>query len=90
MRKLVLAMAGAAALAISSAAGAQVSVVDTSITDVDGPTTLDGTTTIGYTEAGLDNPTFSEFLTFMNEVSGSSIRSRSTPARPGSISPALF
>ena len=71
MRKLIFGLAGAAALAIGSAAGAQVTVDDTSITDIDGPTTLDGTTTIGYTEAGLASPTFTEWLTFTNALAGS-------------------
>jgi hypothetical protein len=52
MRKLMLGLAGAAALAISSAAGAQVTLDDCTMV-CDGPTTLGGETTIGFTEAGL-------------------------------------
>jgi hypothetical protein len=69
MRKLVLGLAGAAALAISSAAGAQVSLDDCSMV-CDGPTTLGSETTIGFTEAGLATPTFTEWLTFTNDLAG--------------------
>ena len=69
MRKLMLSLAGAAALAISSAAGAQVTLDDCSM-DCDGPATVGAETTIGFTEAGLATPTFSEYLTFTNELAG--------------------
>ena len=69
MRKLMLGLAGAAALAISSAAGAQVTVDDCSM-ECDGPATVGSETTIGFTEAGLATPTFSEYLTFTNELAG--------------------
>ena len=69
MRKLVLGMAGAAALAISSAAGAQVTLDGSSMT-TDGPTVVGSETTIGFTEADLDDPTFSEWLTFTNDLAG--------------------
>jgi hypothetical protein len=69
MRKLMLGFAGAAALAISSAAGAQVTVDDCSM-ECDGPATVGSETTIGFTEAGLATPTFSEYLTFTNELAG--------------------
>jgi hypothetical protein len=71
MRKLVLSLAGAAALGIASGANATITV-DGSSMSYDGPTSLDGgiTTTIGYNEAGLDNPTFTEWLTFTNTLAG--------------------
>ena len=69
MRKLVLGLAGAAALAISSAAGAQVTVDDCSMV-CDGPDVLGNETTIGFTESGLDAPTFSEYLQFTNDLAG--------------------
>jgi hypothetical protein len=69
MRKLVLAMAGAAALAISSAAGAQVTL-DGCTMVCDGPTTLGSETTIGFTESGLDAPSFIESLMFTNDLAG--------------------
>ena len=69
MRKLMLGLAGAAALAISSAAGAQVTLDDCTMV-CDGPTTLGAETTIGFTEAGLAKPSFSEYLTFTNELAG--------------------
>ncbi len=69
MRKLVLAMAGAAALAISSAAGAQVTLDDCTMV-CDGPTTLGSETTIGFTESGLNAPSFIESLMFTNDLAG--------------------
>ena len=69
MRKLVLGLAGAAALAISSAAGAQVSLDDCSMV-CDGPDMIGSETVIGFTESGLDAPTFSEWLTFTNDLAG--------------------
>jgi hypothetical protein len=35
-----------------------------------GPATTGDTTTIGYSEAPLDNPTFTEWLTFTNDLDG--------------------
>ena len=69
MRKLMLGLAGAAALAISSAAGAEVTLDDCSMV-CDGPTTLGAETTIGFTQSGLDAPTFVEWLTFTNDLAG--------------------
>jgi hypothetical protein len=69
MRKMVIAMAGAAALAISSAAGAQVTL-DNCTMVCDGPTTLGSETTIGFTESGLDAPSFIESLMFTNDLAG--------------------
>ena len=70
MRKLLLLTAAAPALMFATTANATVTVDDTSITDVDGPATTGTTTTIGFTEAGLDAPTFEEWLTFTNTVAG--------------------
>ena len=36
----------------------------------DGPTTVGSETTIGFTEAGLAAPTFTEWLTFTNDMAG--------------------
>lgn len=69
MRKLVLRLAGAAAFAISSAAGATVTV-DTTTMVVDGPTTVADTTVIGFTEADLSSPTFVEDVIFSNTLAG--------------------
>ena len=69
MRKFVLAFAGATALAISSAAGAVVTV-DSSTMVIDGPTTVANTTTIGFTEAQLASPTFVENVVFTNTLAG--------------------
>lgn len=69
MRKIVLAFAGAAALAISSAAGAAVTV-DSSTMVIDGPATVADTTTIGFTEANLSSPTFVEDVIFSNTLAG--------------------
>ena len=48
MRKLLLGMVGATALALGSAAGAVVTV-DSSTMTIDGPTTVADVTTIGFT-----------------------------------------
>ena len=69
MRKLVLGLVGASALAIGSAAGAVVTV-DSSTTVVSGPTTVADTTTIGFTEASLSSPTFMETVAFTNTLAG--------------------
>lgn len=69
MRKFVFGLAGAVALAISSAAGAAVTV-DTTTMVVDGPTTVADTTTIGFTEAQLSSPTFVENVMFTNTLAG--------------------
>ena len=68
MKKLLLVAASAAALCFATAANATVTVDDTSISEIDGPTTTGSTTSIGFTEAGLDTPTFTEWLTFTNSV----------------------
>ena len=44
--------------------------VDASSMVIDGPTTVGSETTIGFTEAGLANPTFTEWLTFTNDLAG--------------------
>ena len=38
--------------------------------ECDGPATVGSETTIGFTEAGLANPTFTEWLTFTNDMAG--------------------
>jgi hypothetical protein len=70
MRKLVLGLLGAAALSVSPAANAAVSVVggDTSV-DVTGPTGTDLSFSLGYSDSGVSNP-FTETLSFMNSLSG--------------------
>ena len=60
MRKLVLVLLGATALSIAPAANAAVSVDDTSFEAIDGPDTTGVTTSIGYTDTGLENPSFTE------------------------------
>ena len=69
MRNIVLAFAGATALALSSAAGAAVTI-DSSTLVTDGPATVADTTTIGFTEANLSSPTFMENVIFSNTLSG--------------------
>ena len=69
MRKLVLGLVGASALAIGSAAGAVVTV-DSSTTVYSGPTMVADTTTIGFTEAMLSSPTFMETVVFTNTLAG--------------------
>jgi hypothetical protein len=69
MRKLLLGVVGATALAVGSAAGAVVTV-DSSTTTVDGPTTVADVTTIGFTQAQLGSPTFMEDVVFTNTLAG--------------------
>jgi len=69
MRKLLLGVVGATALAVGSAAGAVVTV-DSSTTVVSGPATVADTTTIGFTEATLSSPTFMETVVFTNTLAG--------------------
>lgn len=70
MRKLLLLTAAAPALMFATTANATVTVDGTSISEYDGPATTGNTTTIGFTEAGLASPNFSEWLTFTNTVAG--------------------
>jgi len=60
---------GAAALAMASTANATITLGACSMTCT-GPSSLDGgvTTTIGYSEAGLSKPTFTEWLTFTDTL----------------------
>ena len=69
MRKLLLGVVGATALAVGSAAGAVVTV-DSSTMVISGPTTVVDTTTIGFTEAQLSSPTFLETVVFTNTLAG--------------------
>ena len=70
MRKLYLCLLGAAAFTVATAANATVTIDDTSFEATDGPDTTGSTTTVGYTETALDKPSFSEFLTFTNDLAG--------------------
>ena len=69
MRKLLLGSIGATLLAIGSAAGATVTV-DSSTMVVDGPVTVADVTVIGFTDANLSSPTFSENLILTNTLAG--------------------
>lgn len=78
MRKMVLGMLGAASVALATASPAYASKTNKHVlTEVDacsmicdGPTTLGSETTIGFTEAGLEAPNFTEWLTFTNDMAG--------------------
>jgi hypothetical protein len=76
MRKMVLASLASMALVSASPALAGKSNVQTLPTVdacsmvCDGPTTVGSETTIGFTEAGLAAPTFTEWLTFTNDLAG--------------------
>ena len=76
MRKMVLAsLAGIALVSASPAlAGKSNKNVLTAVDDCSmvcaGPTTVGSETTIGFTEAGLANPTFTEWLVFTNDMAG--------------------
>src|SRR5437762_11493293 len=68
MRKAALALIGATALGLASAANATITL-DTCSMTCTGPTSLDSvTTTIGYSEAGLTTPTFTESLSFTDTL----------------------
>jgi hypothetical protein len=69
MRKLALALAGTAALTFASAANATVALVGCTM-NCDGPTTVGSETTIGYTDTGLGSPSFTESLSFLNDLPG--------------------
>lgn len=70
MKRLLSISAAASALCFATAANATITVDDTSITAIDGPATSGTSTSIGFTEAGLDTPTFSEWLTITNTLAG--------------------
>ncbi len=73
---LLASLGASAALASASPAYAGKAIVQTlPMVDAcsmvcDGPDTVGSLTTIGFTEAGLDNPTFTEWLTFSNDLAG--------------------
>ena len=69
MRRIILGLVGASALAVGSAAGAAVTV-DSSTLVYDGPTTVADVTVIGFTDANLSSPTFSENLILTNTLAG--------------------
>jgi hypothetical protein len=69
MRKILFGVVGAAALAISSLASATITV-DFSTMSYTGPSQLGADTTIGYSDAGLANPSFTEWLTFTDSLAG--------------------
>ena len=75
MRKLLLGVVGATALAVGSAAGAVVTV-DSSTMVISGPTTVVDTTTIGFTEAHAVVSDLHWRLWFSPTRSLGSIRSR--------------
>jgi hypothetical protein len=91
MRKLVLTAVAATALGLASAANATITVDDASMV-YDGPSSNDGghTTTIGYTEADLDTPTFVEWLTFTNTLDGLYSVSLSTSSAPVDFTSAVL
>lgn len=69
MHKLLISLAGATALAMGSAAGAAVTIDSTTVV-VDGPKTVADVTVIGFTDANLASPTFSENLILTNTLAG--------------------
>lgn len=68
MRKLILGLVGATALAIGSAAGATVTV-DSSTMNVGGPTLIGDSIRIDYNDSGMTDP-FTETLVFTNTDPG--------------------
>ena len=75
MRKLLIGVVGATALAVGSAAGAVVTV-DSSTMVISGPTTVVDTTTIGFTEAAAFVSNLHWRMWFSRTRSLASIRSR--------------
>jgi len=69
MRKLALALAGTAALTFATGANATVGLINCTM-NCQGPTTIGATTTIGYSDTGLQTPSFTESLTFLDDLSG--------------------
>jgi len=67
MRKILFGVVGAAALAMSSVASATITV-DFSTMSYTGPSQLGADTTIGYSLAGLPNPSFTEWLTLTDSI----------------------
>ena len=76
MKYSAIAMLAASALVLASPANAGKSNKNVLVElgpcsmECDGPATVGSETTIGFTEAGLDNPTFTEWLTFTNDMAG--------------------
>jgi hypothetical protein len=91
MRKLAIGLLGATALGIASAANATITVDNSSMV-FSGPSSNDGgvTTTIGYTEANLSSPTFTEFLTFTNTLDGIYSITLSTSSLPVDFTSAVL
>lgn len=91
MRKFVMGLAGATALAMASAANATITVDGSSMVYT-GPASNDGgvTTTIGYTEANLAKPTFTEWLTLTNTLDGLYSISLSTSSAPVNFTSAIL
>jgi hypothetical protein len=70
MNKYALALVGTAALAFGSVANAAVTIDAGTTVATTGPTTVGSTTTIGYSDANLASPNFSEAVVFTNTVAG--------------------
>lgn len=68
MRKLLLSLVGASALALGSAAGATVTI-DSSTMNVGGPNVVGDAIRIDYNDSGMTDP-FTETLTFTNTDPG--------------------
>ena len=69
MPKLLSVFIGASALALGSAAGATVTIDSSTMVDA-GPTTVADVTVIGFTDANLSSPTFTENLILTNTLAG--------------------
>lgn len=90
MRRQILGLLGAAAFTLGTAANATVTVDNTSLEAIDGPDTTGTTTTIGYTDTALDNPSFSEWLTFTNDLAGVYSITLSTSSSPVDFTSAIL
>ena len=69
MNKLTLALLGTAALALGSAANAAVTIDAGTTVDTTGPSVNGGTTTIGYSDAGIGS-SINESIVFTNTLAG--------------------
>ncbi|MBX7539402.1 FxDxF family PEP-CTERM protein [Qipengyuania sphaerica] len=70
MRKILPIAMAAAACTLAVPAAATVTIDDTSLENVDGPDTSNGTTTISFDDSNLEEPTFYEWLTLTNDLAG--------------------
>lgn len=70
MKTTCLVAAGIASLAVAAPAQAAITIVSTTFDAITGPAYTPTTSTFGYSDTGLANPTFTETVTFNNTLGG--------------------